>query len=63
MEMAIPFFLRRDADKLPLPKSAAPASPAAGRRLQPLPQQPFSAMFLRCLAVHMYFAEHPSALE
>jgi hypothetical protein len=63
MDMAIPLFLRRDAVKFPLSKSVAPASRAVERRLSPLPQQPFSATCLRCLAVHMYFAERSSALD
>jgi hypothetical protein len=63
MEMAIPLFLRRDAVQRPSVESVAPASLAAERRIRSLPQQRFSATFLRCLAVHMYFAEHPSALE
>jgi hypothetical protein len=63
MDMAIPLFLRRDAAKRPSFKSAVPASPADERQSRPIPQQPFSATFVRCLAVQMYFAERSSALD
>jgi hypothetical protein len=62
MEMTIPLFLRRDAVK-PSFKSAAPVSSAVERRFRSLQPQPSSTTFLQCLAVHMYFAEHPSALD
>jgi hypothetical protein len=63
MDLAIPLFLRRDAVKRPSFKSAAPTSPADERQFRSLPQQPFSATFIRCLAVQMYFAERSSALD
>ncbi len=67
MELTIPVYAktireamksRRRAAPAALIRALAPPAPARGlfRRAQP-------TTFQRCLAVHMHFAQHPSALD
>jgi hypothetical protein len=68
MELTIPVYAktirdamksrRRAAAPAPLVRPLAPPPRALGlfRRVQP-------TTFQRCLAVHMHFAQHPSALD
>jgi len=58
--LTVPYFLLRDVT---LPVRKAGVTPSADTRSVPHRKRPYSMTFLRCLAVHMYFAAHPSALE
>ncbi len=65
MDIAVPLFLRRE----PLPPSTRRpgAAPAAVASLGAVPRHRRAGhgtpLFLRCLAVHMYFAQHTGALD
>jgi len=68
MELTIPVYARTIRDAMKSRRRAA-ASTALVRPLSPAPRalglfrraQPTT--FQRCLAVHMHFAQHPSALD
>lgn len=68
MEISNPLSAKVIRKALAAPRRAAPASDrrvvaAPSRRLGRLFRRDTPTTFQRCLAVHMHFAQHPSALD
>ncbi len=68
MELSIPLATKTIRKALPVARGSGSAPDrrlpvAAPRRLGRLFRRETPTTFQRCLAVHMHFAQHPSALD
>ncbi len=68
MDLSIPLSAKAIRKALTAPRRAAPVSKTrmavpSPRRLGRLFRRDTPTTFQRCLAVHMHFAQHPSALD
>ncbi len=68
MELSIPLAARTIRKALPVTRGSGSApdsrlAVAVPRRLGRLFRRETPTTFQRCLAVHMHFAQHPSALD
>lgn len=64
MDTAVPLFLRRELTPPSTRRPSAAPSVARSGAVPPHRRSGFGApVFLRCLALHMYFAQHAGALD